>query len=110
MVQWLRLHTPNAGGVGSISGQGTRAHMPQLRPGTAKIKKIITIIILEKRTFENCCSEPFFSRRSGLWSLQPGIRPLIENLGAFWEFLGGPVVRTLCSHCRGCRFSPWLGN
>ena len=25
MVQWLRLHTPNAGGLGSIPGQGTRS-------------------------------------------------------------------------------------
>ena len=23
MVQWLRLHVPNAGGLGSILGQGT---------------------------------------------------------------------------------------
>ena len=36
MVQWLRLCTPSAGGLGSIPGQGTRSHMPQLRPGTAK--------------------------------------------------------------------------
>ncbi|TEA24350.1 hypothetical protein DBR06_SOUSAS4410058, partial [Sousa chinensis] len=28
---WLRLHTPNAGDPGSISGQGTRTHMLQLR-------------------------------------------------------------------------------
>ena len=27
VVQWLRLHTPNAGGLGSIPGQGTRHHM-----------------------------------------------------------------------------------
>ena len=31
MVQWLRLHAPNAGGLGSIPGQGTRSHMLQLR-------------------------------------------------------------------------------
>ena len=30
VVQWLRLHTPNAGGLGSIPGQGTRSHMLQL--------------------------------------------------------------------------------
>ena len=29
-VQWLRLHAPNAGGWGSIPGQGTRSHMLQL--------------------------------------------------------------------------------
>ena len=35
-VQWLRLHTPNAGGPVLILGQGTRSHMPQLSPSTAK--------------------------------------------------------------------------
>ncbi|TEA24051.1 hypothetical protein DBR06_SOUSAS13910010, partial [Sousa chinensis] len=27
VAQWIRLHTPNAGGWGSIPGQGTRSHM-----------------------------------------------------------------------------------
>ena len=27
-VQWLRLHTHNAGGPGSIPGRGTRSHIP----------------------------------------------------------------------------------
>ena len=36
VVQWLRLHAPNAEGQGSIPGQGTRSHMPQLRPSTTK--------------------------------------------------------------------------
>ena len=31
MVQWLRLQAPSAEGLGSIPGQGTRSHMPQLR-------------------------------------------------------------------------------
>ena len=30
-VRWLRLCSPNAGGPGSIPGQGTRSHMAQLR-------------------------------------------------------------------------------
>ncbi|TEA34982.1 hypothetical protein DBR06_SOUSAS9710054, partial [Sousa chinensis] len=29
VVQWLRL--PNAGGPGSVPGQGTRSHMLQLK-------------------------------------------------------------------------------
>jgi len=43
MIQWLRLCAVNAGGTGSIPGQGTRshtlqprAHVAQLIPGTAK--------------------------------------------------------------------------
>ena len=40
VVQWLRLRTHNAGGPGSIPGQGTRSHMQQLRQSAAKsIKK-----------------------------------------------------------------------
>ena len=31
VVQWLRLHTPNAGGLGLIPGQGTRSYMLQWR-------------------------------------------------------------------------------
>ncbi|TEA11625.1 hypothetical protein DBR06_SOUSAS6910083, partial [Sousa chinensis] len=27
VVQWIRLHAPNAGGPGSIPGEGTRSHM-----------------------------------------------------------------------------------
>ena len=32
VVQWVRIHTPNAGGQDSIPGWGTRSHMLQLRP------------------------------------------------------------------------------
>ena len=42
VVQWLRLHAPNAGGLGLIPGQAARSNtpqvrvrMPQLRPGAA---------------------------------------------------------------------------
>ena len=43
VVQWPRLQTPKAGGLGSVSSWGTRSYMPQLRirvlqlrPGIAK--------------------------------------------------------------------------
>ena len=38
MVQWLRLHAPNAGGLGSVPGEGTRSHMPQLRVRMLQLK------------------------------------------------------------------------
>lgn len=28
-VRWLRLHTPSAGGPGSVPAQGARSHVPQ---------------------------------------------------------------------------------
>ena len=31
VIQWLKLHTPNAGGPCSIHGQGTRSHMLLLK-------------------------------------------------------------------------------
>ena len=36
MVQWLRLHIPYAGSLGSIPGLGTRSYMLQLRSSAAK--------------------------------------------------------------------------
>ena len=33
---WSRDCSPNVGGLGSIPGQGTRSHVPQLRPRKAK--------------------------------------------------------------------------
>ena len=31
VVQWQRLQDPQAGGLGSICGQRSRSHMPQLK-------------------------------------------------------------------------------
>ena len=39
VVQWLRLCAASAGGLGSIPGQGTRSHMPQLSATKLKKKK-----------------------------------------------------------------------
>ena len=38
MVQWLRLCTPNAVGVGLIPARGTRSHMFKLRVLTPQLK------------------------------------------------------------------------
>ena len=38
VVQWLTLHAPNAGGLGPITGQGARSHMPQLKIPSAATK------------------------------------------------------------------------
>ena len=51
MFQWLGLHIPSAGCPGSIPGQETRSHMPQLRVHmlqlTPSIAKYIEIHILK---------------------------------------------------------------
>jgi len=38
MVKWLRFYNPNSGSPGSIPGQGTRSHMPQLRVRMPQVK------------------------------------------------------------------------
>ena len=38
VVQWLRLHVPNAGSLSSIPGQGTRSYMPHLRVHMPQLK------------------------------------------------------------------------
>ena len=38
MVQWLRLWASSVGGPGSIPGQETRSHMPQLRIYTPQLR------------------------------------------------------------------------
>ena len=38
VAQWLRLCAPNAGGLGSIPGQGVRFHVPQLRIRKPQLK------------------------------------------------------------------------
>ena len=46
VVQWVRYWAPNVGDLGSISGQGTRSHMLQRRPGEVKwIKRKMYIIM-----------------------------------------------------------------
>ena len=35
---------------------------------------------------------------------------LLEELCVYWDFPGGPVVRTQPLHYQGLWFSPWWGN
>ena len=48
MIQWLRILTPNAGGLGSIPSQGTRSHMPQLRVCMLQLKPCSSVQSLSR--------------------------------------------------------------
>ena len=69
VVQWLRLWAPNAGGLGSIPGQGTRSHMLQLKilnVATKLINKINMFLkrksmTLWRKEMNNCQREVFTS-------------------------------------------------
>ena len=47
VVQWLRLHAPHAGGLGLISGQGTRSHMLELNISHAATKDLYAATKIE---------------------------------------------------------------
>ena len=55
VVYWLGLCAPKAGALGSITGQGTRSHRPQLRPGTDKQMNKYTKYFLKRNAILNCC-------------------------------------------------------
>ena len=41
-----------------------------------------------------------------------GKKPVIQvfEISHVGDIPGGPVIKTLCFHCRGHGFDPWLGN
>ena len=43
VVQWLRLSAPDAEGLGSIPGQGTRPYMPQVKIPRATMNMDISV-------------------------------------------------------------------
>ena len=57
VVQWLRLHTPNAGGEGWIPGQGTRYHMPQLRAHVPQLKILHAAMKIPRATTKTRCKQ-----------------------------------------------------
>ena len=55
MVQWVRLHVPNAGGLGLIADQGTRSHMLLLKLSHAATKTQRSQIILKNKWVRVSC-------------------------------------------------------
>ena len=83
MVQWLRLCAPNAGGQGSIPGQGTRSHVSQLK--------------ILHATVETQCSQ-INQLKAHTHTHTPG------------DFPGSPVVKTSPSNERVVGLIPAQGN
>ena len=98
VVQWLRLHTANAGGLISIPGQGTRSHMPQLkdsaclsenrrfcvlqlRPSAAKKKK------KKKKKKKSCFQgqELLWSKYSNTWRYEGHIFIFHSTINTKWK-------------------------
>ena len=96
VVQWLRLHTSNAGAVGSIPGQGTDLTCCMVQPNLKKNKKNL----LSLCTKNNC------------------------GMGLRLTALGRPLRTLVCKRrlsrwlsckesarqCRRHGFDPWVGK
>ena len=48
MIQWLRLHTLNARGLGLIPHQGTRSYMLQLGVLRPQLKILLLLLLLSR--------------------------------------------------------------
>ena len=104
VVQWLRLHTHNAGSLGSSPGQGTRSHMPQLNIPHAATK--IWGSQINKYIFRN--SVTVTSARVGKRHVQRGADKELLRYGSFLFFsLGGGyfiVILNMYSYMLFCAF------
>ena len=112
MVQWLRLHAPNAGGLSSNLGQGARSSMPQLKIPRAATKtwcSCINICMRAQLCLTLCdpmnCNLPCSSVRGILqprileWVAMPSSRgspdPGIEPASLMSPALAGRFFTTL---------------
>ena len=64
VVQWLRLHAPNSGGLGSTPGQGTRSHMPRLKTPCAATKTENLVCCNEDPAQPNKLNKYFLKKKS----------------------------------------------
>ena len=79
MVQWLRLQAPDAGGQGSIPGQGTEPHVhaaPKSSPVTLRASTAKLIHFEKKKPLQENSQNPA--------ALVISVSPLLQNL----PFLG----------------------
>ena len=105
MVQWLRLHAPSEGGLGSNPGLGTRSQMSRIRPSAAiinKLKKKKSLMLaaeilksvslpctLDSDLAEGCAAGKVLSRSRGEASVQTGLSHAQSPLG--WSSVSDSV-------------------
>ena len=76
VVQWLRLHAPNAGGTGSIPGQGTK--IPQATEQLSPQART--------REFKHCSERPCMMQQS---SHKDPMQPKKETIVQLWDRIPG---------------------
>ena len=94
VVQWLRLHAPNAGFWGLIPGQGTWSHVLQQDLMQSKKKA------LSSKKYREW--EKLFAKYTSLKGLvSRGYKTATTERQISRDSPGGPMVKTLRSQCRG---------
>ena len=79
-AQWLRLGARNAGGLGSIPGQGTKSHTPQLRVCMLQVKTPPAAAHIRN---PRCCSwacETLCSQQNKPWPKEKQSPPAVQNV------------------------------
>ena len=84
VTQWLTLHAANGGDPVSIPDQGTRSHIPQLGPSTAKYK---TQLFSKQRS--NVIHKKQESQSKGLWGLS-SLPSFLNSRVFLWHHPGKP--------------------
>ena len=103
VVQWLRLCDPNAGGLGSTPGEGTRSHMLQLRAHTPQLKILhpatetqgsrLIIIIIILTLFPSMKSRIIVSKNKAFHAHTPAVTALVETSHLPWTVAAVSTLR-----------------
>ena len=113
VVQWLRLHAPNAGGMGSIPGQGTRSHMLPLRVHMPQLKILHATTKTRYRQINKYFSKrkkEWVKRRGQLSSLLPvvGFREQVKWRLSPACLLGHQSFHHLCGSSHSLQHVLWV--
>ena len=109
VAQWLGRHAPNAGGLGSIPGQGTRSLMLQLRVCMPELK-------IPRATTKTQHSQiNTYSKQQSEYNF-PACPPYSQfhifrfNQPQMLRFPGWLSGKESTCQYRSCRFNPWVGE
>ena len=99
------------GALGTLWDGGMRQRHPglQLSQHSASRTRLIvgpvwTLVVLKRLPRKTTNGDV------SLYTLMQELKKKKKAELLFWDILGSPLVKTLCSQCRGCEFSPWWGN
>ena len=109
MVRWLRLHSPNAGGLGPIPGPGTRSCMMQLNSSNTAMKIEVHMFVktglFKKQNQDRTTWSPSlcFSSKPSLANPRPSLPSVPQSQREKCPMLSPAVPLLILSlHTSGC--------